>query len=66
LPTIQLRNISKRFGSIQALEDITFDVKNGEYLCILGSTGSGKTTLLRTISGIIKPDNGEVISNEKT
>lgn len=65
MPTIQLRNISKRFGSIQALEDITFDVKNGEYLCILGSTGSGKTTLLRTISGIIKPDNGEVISNEK-
>jgi ABC-type Fe3+/spermidine/putrescine transport system ATPase subunit len=65
MPTISLRNISKHFGSTHALEDVNFDVKDGEYLCILGSTGSGKTTLLRTISGIIKPDHGEVIFDEK-
>jgi ABC-type Fe3+/spermidine/putrescine transport system ATPase subunit len=65
MPAINLRNISKYFGSTHALDDVTFDVKDGEYLCILGSTGSGKTTLLRTISGIIKPNQGEIIFDGK-
>ena len=64
MPTIRLRNISKYFGTTHALNDVTFDVRDGEYICVLGSTGSGKTTLLRTISGIIKPNNGEVILDE--
>ncbi|MBN1682723.1 ABC transporter ATP-binding protein [Candidatus Bathyarchaeota archaeon] len=65
MPAIQLRDVSKRFGDTRALESISFDVKDGEYLCILGSTGSGKTTLLRTISGIIKPDQGEILYDNK-
>ena len=65
MPAINLRNISKYFGSTHALDDVTFDVKDGEYLCILGSTGSGKTTLLRTISGILSPNQGEIIFDGK-
>ena len=60
MPALRLLNVTKRFGEVKALDDLTFDVKDREYVCILGSTGSGKTTLLRTIAGIIKPDEGEV------
>jgi ABC-type Fe3+/spermidine/putrescine transport system ATPase subunit len=52
--------LTKRFGPIKAVDDLSFEVRNGEYVCILGSTGSGKTTLLRLISGIIKPTEGVV------
>ena len=60
MPSLRLLNVTKRFGDVKALDDVTFDVKDREYVCILGSTGSGKTTLLRTIAGIITPDEGEV------
>jgi ABC-type Fe3+/spermidine/putrescine transport system ATPase subunit len=60
MPTLRLFNVTKRFGEIKALDDLTFEVKNREYLCVLGSTGSGKTTLLRCIAGIVKPDEGDV------
>lgn len=60
LPSISAIGLTKRFGSIKAIDDISFDVKNGEYTCILGSTGSGKTTLLRLISGIIQPTEGDI------
>lgn len=56
-------NLFKRFGKVRAVEDATFEVKDGEYLCILGSTGSGKTTLLRLIAGILRPDDGEIRVN---
>ena len=60
MPSLRLLNVTKRFGEVKALDGVTFDVKDREYVCILGSTGSGKTTLLRTIAGLIKPDEGEV------
>jgi len=66
MPSLRLLNVAKRFGAIKALDDVTFEVKDCEYLCVLGSTGSGKTTLLRSIAGILKPDEGEVyIDGEK-
>ena len=58
--------VSSRFFSnnennlIYALKDISFEVKKGEILGIIGLNGSGKTTLLRTISGIYKPNEGEI------
>jgi ABC-type Fe3+/spermidine/putrescine transport system ATPase subunit len=61
MPSLRLLNVTKRFGSIKALDNVTFEVKDGEYLCVLGSTGSGKTTLLRTVVGILSPDEGNVI-----
>jgi ABC-type Fe3+/spermidine/putrescine transport system ATPase subunit len=60
LPSISVRNLTKRFESVKAIDDVSFEVRDGEYLCVLGSTGSGKTTLLRLISGIIKPTEGEI------
>ena len=65
MPSLRLLNLTKRFGAIKALDNITFEVKNREYICVLGSTGSGKTTLLRTIAGILRPDEGEVYMDDK-
>lgn len=52
--------MAKRFDRVLALDRVTFDVENGEYLCVLGPTGSGKTTLLRLIAGLLKPDEGTI------
>ncbi len=57
---LEVGGVSKSFGPIRALDNVTFEVSKGEYLCILGPTGAGKTTLLRIISGLLEPDEGEV------
>src|SRR5262249_26802697 len=56
-----VRGISKRFKKVQVLEDISFDVAEGESLVLLGASGSGKTTILRIIAGLEQPDSGYVI-----
>lgn len=56
-----VRNVSKRFGETIILEDINFDVSEGESIVLLGASGSGKTTILRIIAGLETPDSGEVI-----
>lgn len=53
-------NVSKRFGSVTALDDISFDLDDGGFLFITGPSGSGKTTLLRLILREIKPDEGKI------
>lgn len=65
MPTLRLVEVSKRFGRVKALDGVTFEVKDGDYLCVLGPTGSGKTTLLRLIAGILRPDEGEISFNGK-
>ena len=57
---ISFRNIKKRYEKITALDDVSFDIKKGEYVTILGPTGSGKTTVLRLLAGLIEPDEGEI------
>ena len=57
--------ISKRFGKIGVLEDIDFDVSEGEILVLLGASGSGKTTILRIIAGLEQPYTGKVILHGK-
>src|SRR3990170_6229612 len=52
--------VTKRFGKVLALDRVSFEVEDGEYLCVLGPTGSGKTTLLRLLAGLLKPDDGEI------
>lgn len=59
-PLISVRNVSKRFGSHQALTDVSIDVAPGEVAVILGPSGSGKTTLLRLLAGLELPDSGEI------
>lgn len=57
---LSLRKIAKRFGDIAVLRNISLDVREREFLTILGESGSGKTTLLRIISGFEHPDSGDV------
>ncbi|MGC2238920.1 MAG: ABC transporter ATP-binding protein [Pyrinomonadaceae bacterium] len=60
-----VRNVSKKFGATVVLEDINFDVDEGEILVLLGASGSGKTTILRVIAGLETPDSGSVILHGK-
>jgi ABC-type Fe3+/spermidine/putrescine transport system ATPase subunit len=60
-----VRGVSKRFKNTSVLEDITFDVSEGESLVLLGASGSGKTTILRIIAGLEQPDSGYVILHGK-
>ncbi len=58
---LEIKNISKSYGHIQAITNFSLNVKRGERIVILGPSGCGKTTLLRIIAGFIQPDNGKVI-----
>jgi multiple sugar transport system ATP-binding protein len=58
---VEVRGITKKFRYVTALEDVSFDVKDGEFFVLLGPTGAGKTTMLRVISGLTKQDHGSVI-----
>ncbi len=57
---IDVRNISKAFGKVLALDDVSFSVRPGEFVSIVGPSGCGKTTLLKIIAGLIRPDQGVV------
>lgn len=60
VPAIELKNITKTFGSVVANKNVSLKVNRGEILSILGENGSGKTTLMNMISGIYFPDEGEI------
>lgn len=60
-PVLALRGINKRFGPVQALEDVDFDVHAGEVVGLVGDNGAGKSTLVKTIAGIHSPDSGEFL-----
>ena len=57
---VEVRQLGKRYGALQVLSDVTFDVPTGTTVCILGPSGSGKSTLLRCINFLVRPDEGEV------
>ena len=60
MATVKLENITKRFGDLIALDDITLDVQDQEFFVLLGQTGAGKTTTLRCIAGLDKPEAGTI------
>lgn len=62
---LSVKNLSKSFGGLKALMDVSFEVKRGEIFGIIGPNGSGKTTLINCITGFIKPDSGKVYFNGK-
>lgn len=62
-PILSVRNVSKNFGGIQAVSDVSFDVKRGEVLGLIGPNGSGKSTLFNCVLGQLKPSAGEVHVN---
>jgi len=57
---ITARNITKTYGKVHALDDVSLDVKSGEFLTLLGPSGSGKTTLLMVLAGFTRPDQGSL------
>src|SRR5215831_17907743 len=59
-PYIEFENVSKAFGSKVVLDGVSFDVRTGETVCILGRSGVGKSVSLHQIMGFLKPDKGRV------
>lgn len=62
---LKLDSISKSFGEIPALSDVSLSVGSGEFICLLGGSGCGKTTLLRVIAGLEQHDRGEILLDDK-
>lgn len=60
---IEMKNVSRNFGSVRAIENITLQVRAGEVLCLLGDNGAGKSTIIKILSGVWKPDSGELLWN---
>ncbi len=60
-PIVSIRNITKRFGQVKALNDVSVDIKLGEIFALLGPSGCGKSTLLRILSGFETPTEGELL-----
>jgi branched-chain amino acid transport system ATP-binding protein len=58
---LEVRDVTKRFGGLQALTDVTFDLAAGEILGLIGPNGAGKTTLFNVINGVFHPNKGKVI-----
>ena len=59
MPAIEVKKISKRYGAIQALKDVSFTVEKGEVIGLLGPNGAGKSTLMKILTGYIEPDDGD-------
>jgi putative spermidine/putrescine transport system ATP-binding protein len=62
---ISIKNITKTYGSVYALDDVCLEVRSGEFLTLLGPSGSGKTTLLMVLAGFIRPDCGSLKFEDK-
>jgi simple sugar transport system ATP-binding protein len=60
-PLIELRDVSKYFGIVIALNGVSFAVQAGEVHCLLGDNGAGKSTLIKTLSGVHTPSKGEIL-----
>jgi ABC-2 type transport system ATP-binding protein len=60
VPTLEIRNLTKWYGSAPGIEDVSFDIEQGEIFGYLGPNGSGKTTTIRCILGLLKPTSGQV------
>ena len=61
MPKIQLKGVTKRFGKkILAVDNVSLEIQDNEYFCLIGPSGCGKTTLLRMIAGLIQPTKGEI------
>ena len=62
---LEIKSVSKRFGGVQALDDVSIHLKEGEVLALAGDNGAGKSTLIKVVSGVYHPDNGDIIYNNE-
>jgi branched-chain amino acid transport system ATP-binding protein len=63
VPFLEVRNLTKRFGGLLAVNNVSFNIERDEIVGLIGPNGAGKTTLIRCMLGILKPDSGKVIFN---
>jgi len=61
MPLLSMKNISKYFPGVAALDDVSIDIEEGEVLALIGENGAGKSTLMKVLSGVYTPDAGEII-----
>ena len=59
-PFIRISNVTRRFGDVVAVDDLSLDIDKGELFCLLGASGCGKTTLLRMLAGFESVDSGSI------
>ncbi len=64
-PVLEVRNLSRSFGGVQAVSDLSFEVRGQEVLGLIGPNGAGKTTVLNLISGVHRPDRGQIFVDGK-
>ncbi|MEI9411701.1 ATP-binding cassette domain-containing protein [Mesorhizobium salmacidum] len=61
MPVLEVRHVSKNFGAIQALTDVSFQVERGEVVGLMGDNGAGKSTIVKTVAGNFPPNDGEIV-----
>jgi ABC-type sugar transport system ATPase subunit len=66
IPILQARQVSKFFGGLTALDKVDFEVYPGEVVALLGDNGAGKSTLIKCVSGVYRPEHGEIVFNGQT
>jgi ABC-type branched-subunit amino acid transport system ATPase component len=66
MPLLELRGVSKHFGGLQVVNDLSFGIETSEILSLIGPNGAGKTTVLNLITGLYAPDKGEIRFNNKS
>jgi len=59
--SVELRGLTKRFGAVAVVDDVSLEIEHGMLVCLLGPSGCGKTTTLRLIAGFLEPSAGEII-----
>jgi multiple sugar transport system ATP-binding protein len=65
MASLRLEHVTKRFGNVTALKDVSLEIADGEFFAVLGPPGAGKTTLLRTIVGLERPESGDVYADDE-
>ena len=63
---LKVENLSIKYGSIEAVKNVSFEVNEGEVVTLIGANGAGKTSILRTISGLVRPTEGTILILETT
>ena len=62
---LTVKNLKKYFGDVRAVDNVSFEIKEGEIVSLIGSNGAGKTTLVNLVSGYLKPDGGSILFSEE-
>ena len=62
---LEVRHVTKLYPGVVALDDVSFDVEQGEILALIGENGAGKSTVIKTISGAIQPEKGTIVIDGK-